>query len=124
MTNTYKLNLIEFIKFIILTKNELYNKKNKEDLKKKLGSEEFKRETYSFYKYVNLQNIEELRDKLYVEWNALEILGRIYIAQEGINAQISIPEYNIKKFISNLSLYKPFENIHIKLKHICVDIIT
>ena len=94
--------------------NELYNKKNKKDLKKILESENFNRKTYSFYKYENLKNIEDLRDKLYLEWSTLGILGRIYIAYEGINAQISIPEHNIKKFISNVYSYKPFKNINIK----------
>ena len=43
----------------------LYNKKNKEQLIEKLESETFSRTTLSFYKYVYLENLLELRDKLY-----------------------------------------------------------
>ena len=76
----------------------LYNKKNKEQLIEQLNNEDFNRITLSFYKYVKLDNLIELRDTLYSDWNKLNILGRIYIAEEGINAQISIPEYNLQHF--------------------------
>ncbi len=38
--------------------------------------------------------MEELR----AEWSALEVLGRIYVAQEGINAQVSVPTANLEAF--------------------------
>ena len=63
-----------------------------EDLK----NESFNRVTYSFYKYITIHNLSKLRNKLYIEWKSLNILGRIYIAKEGINAQLSIPEHNIR----------------------------
>ena len=76
----------------------LYNKKNKEQLMDDVSKESFERITLSFYKYVKLKNLIELRDQLYQDWKKLEILGRIYIAEEGINAQISIPKHNLKLF--------------------------
>ena len=97
-----------------MTKDDLYNKKNKTDLKKKLESEEFLRETYSFYKYVPLKNLQALRDKIYFDWDSIGVLGRVYIAKEGINAQISIPEYNVKKFKTNLYSYNTFNKLNIK----------
>ena len=112
--NKYKLNEINYIEFIILTKNDLYNKKNKADLKKKLELENFLRETYSFYKYVPLENLQALRDKIYLDWDSLGVLGRVYIAKEGINAQISIPKYNVKKFKTNLYSHNTFNKINIK----------
>ena len=93
---------------------DLYNKKSKTDLKKKLESETFLRETYSFYKYVSLENLQALRDKIYLDWDSLGVLGRVYIAEEGINAQISIPEYNVKKFKTNLYSHNTFNKINIK----------
>ena len=94
---------------------ELYNKKNKEQLVDDLNKESFDRVTLSFYKYVRLQNLIELRDLLYLDWNNLGILGRIYIAEEGINAQISIPENRLENFKKNLNQYSYFQNIPFKI---------
>ena len=76
----------------------LYNKKNKEQLIKELKKETLNRLTISFYRYVNINNLEQFRDTLYEKWSQINILGRIYIAEEGINAQISIPENKLNKF--------------------------
>ena len=93
---------------------DLYNQKNKEQLLKDLQKEVFKRITLSFYKYVKLENIEELRHNLFLEWNAIKILGRIYLSKEGINAQLSIPEHNIDKFRHSINSQKAFKNILLK----------
>ena len=45
-----------------------------------------------------IDSLNSLRDRLYLEWVDLQVLGRIYIAQEGINAQLSVSEFNLKKF--------------------------
>ena len=73
-------------------KETLYNKKSKTELKKNLKDEKFNRQTVSFYKYLRLNNLDQLRDKIYKSWDSLNILGRVYISKEGINAQISIPD--------------------------------
>ena len=84
-------------------KETLYNKKSKIELKKILKEEQFTRRTISFYKYLSLNNLDELRDKIYESWNSLNILGRVYIANEGINAQISIPSNGINFFKDELN---------------------
>ena len=94
---------------------ELYNKKNKEQLINDLNKESFNRITLSFYKYVELKNLIELRDLLYIDWKNLGVLGRIYIAEEGINAQISIPEKKLGDFRKNLNQYSYFKNISFKI---------
>ena len=94
---------------------ELYNKKNKEQLEYDLNKESFKRVTLSFYKYVKLENLINLRDLLYTEWRSLGVLGRIYIAEEGINAQISIPENKLEEFRQNLEQHTYFKNIPFKI---------
>ena len=71
----------------------MFNKKSKIELNKDLEKESFKRITCSFYRYCEIDNPEELRDILYQNLSDLNILGRIYVAKEGINAQISIPEH-------------------------------
>jgi UPF0176 protein len=80
----------------------LYNRINGRLLKEKMRSAPEKRVTISFYKYHQLENITLFRDELYRSMNALEVLGRIYIAHEGINAQISVPERNLEDFKSEL----------------------
>ena len=51
--------------------------------------------TISFYQYYKIDNPQLFRDKLFQEWNALEVLGRIYVSYEGINAQLSVPSENL-----------------------------
>ena len=93
----------------------LYNKYSQEELKERLRKENFKRTTISFYRYVSIDHPEELRDQLFIDWSSLNILGRIYLSKEGINAQMSVPEHNWTTFIKKLNSYKEFENIPITI---------
>jgi UPF0176 protein len=45
----------------------------------------------SFYRYVPIADPKAFRDQLYEVLNDLTVFGRIYVATEGINAQISVP---------------------------------
>src|SRR5687768_11576097 len=92
----------------------LHNKYDKNTLRKKLESENFKRSTVSFYRYVLIAEPEIMRDDLFREWNSLGILGRVYVAKEGINAQINIPAHNVEEFKSKLDDRKEFQNISFK----------
>ncbi len=61
--------------------------------------------TLSFYQYAKIGNPELFRNHLFVKWNELEVLGRIYVAHEGINAQLSVPAKkfeNFKKFLDGI----------------------
>ena len=80
----------------------LQNRVNKKELKKRIQDESIKRITVSFYRYVIIENPQELRNQLFEQWNTLNILGRIYIAREGINAQMSVPEESWEIFKCNL----------------------
>lgn len=62
----------------------------------KAGNEE--RVTISFYKYAHIPNPDQLRDSLFFEWSKLGVLGRVHLAKEGINAQISVPVENAEAF--------------------------
>ncbi|HET6245451.1 MAG: rhodanese-related sulfurtransferase [Bacteroidetes bacterium] len=93
----------------------LYNRVNKKELKLKLRVEEFKRITLSFYRYVIIENPEELRNQLFEKWASLNVFGRIYLANEGINAQLSVPEENWKVFQEQLFAYEEFENMPFKI---------
>ncbi len=92
---------------------KLYNTLNKVQLTEKLDSEEFVRLTCSFYKYINIKDPLKLRDELYIELSNLGILGRIYVAKEGINAQISVPEYQWEKLVTLINSNQYLKNIHI-----------
>ena len=85
------------------------------ELIKRLYNEDFKRVTLSFYRYVIIGEPEALRDEFFEEWKALNIFGRIYIAHEGINAQMSIPESNFEKFKKELYGDKRFADVPFKI---------
>lgn len=93
---------------------ELYNKYDKKILKQQLMEEDFKRITISFYRYVIIDEPEVLRDELYAEWADLNVFGRTYLAKEGINAQMSVPEHHWEEFMLRLQARKMFENMPIK----------
>ena len=82
------------------SKKNMFNKLSKEQGLKLLAQEDFKRKTVSFYRYVIINSASELRDELYESWKNLGVLGRIYLAHEGINAQLSIPEHNWDEFVN------------------------
>ena len=85
---------------------QLYNKLSKKerlDLINKAGE---RRLTLSFYKYHQIKNTTIFRNYLFIEWDKLDVLGRIYIASEGINAQLSVPSnkmIDFKNSIDNVS---------------------
>ena len=75
---------------------ELRNLVSQAELKKRLLSESEKRKTVSFYQYHAIETPQRFRDELYANLDKLGVLGRIYVASEGINAQISVPEKNFQ----------------------------
>jgi len=94
---------------------ELYNKLSKEEGRKRLMEEPFKRKTVSFYRYVIIQNSHLFRDHLFCELNKLNCFGRIYVAREGINAQMSVPEHNWDAFIETLEQIDYLKNMPLKI---------
>ena len=80
----------------------LYNRIDGRLLKEKMRTAPEKRVTISFYKYHQLAEPNLFRDELYKTLDSLGVLGRIYVAHEGINAQISVPEANLEAFKKQL----------------------
>lgn len=80
----------------------LHNRVNKRILKQQLHTNPADRITLSFYKYHQIDNPTDFRDKLYATWSPLGIMGRIYVAHEGINAQMSIPNENKDAFMKTM----------------------
>ena len=76
----------------------LHNRVSQKELKQRLLEEKEFRKTISFYHYFPIGEPKELRDLLYKHLHALHVFGRIYVAHEGINAQVSVPESNFEAF--------------------------
>lgn len=93
----------------------LRNRLSKEQALAKLHAEDFSRITLSFYRYVHLDKVRELRDELFSLWDELGCLGRIYLAEEGINAQMSVPEHNWEAFKNHLHAIPAFKDIPFKI---------
>ncbi|MDQ3109682.1 MAG: rhodanese-related sulfurtransferase [Bacteroidota bacterium] len=93
----------------------LYNRVNRDEMRKRLMEEPFKRVTLSFYRYVILDDAEAMRNKLWREWNEFSVFGRIYLAREGINAQLSVPEHFFETFKESLFRHTEFKDVPFKI---------
>lgn len=93
----------------------LHNRVSNQELKQKLYEESFPRTTISFYQYFPIQDPQAFRDELYRALNAMKVFGRIYIATEGINAQISVPTHYFDVFKDFLYSYKPLNGIRLNV---------
>jgi UPF0176 protein len=91
----------------------LHNRISNLELKKRLLEETFTRTTISFYQYFPIQNPLEFRDFLYKHLDALQVFGRIYVAKEGINAQVSVPSDNFEAFKTFLFAIEPLHQVRL-----------
>jgi UPF0176 protein len=71
--------------------------------------------TISFYKYAHIGNPFIFRNHLFIHWNELDVLGRIYVAHEGINAQLSVPADNFAAFKAHLDSILFLENVRLNI---------
>ena len=94
---------------------QLYNKLSSEERSKLIDASKNKRITLSFYKYAKINDPVKFRNRLFLEWNQLDVLGRIYVANEGINAQLSIPSENYLRFEKFLDSVKILKNIRLNI---------
>lgn len=98
---------------------QLYNKLSAEERAQLIDEAGEDRLTISFYQYYQIENPQELRDHLFIEWNKLNVLGRTYVSYEGINAQISVPSSNLialKNQIDRISFLKDCR-LNIAIEH-------
>jgi len=93
----------------------LHNRISNKELKEKLYEENFPRTTISFYQYFTIQDPLVFRDELYKGLNHLQVYGRIYIASEGINAQVSIPTHLFEDFKTYLYSIKGLEGVRLNI---------
>jgi len=81
-----------------MAKKQLRNLLSKEELERRMAEDPTPRTTLSFYQYANIEVPGQFRDQLYETWSELGVLGRVYVANEGINGQISLPSENLAAF--------------------------
>ena len=98
---------------------QLYNKLSSNERSRALDLSNQKRITLSFYQYARINDPRGFRDELFIFWDSIDVLGRIYIAKEGINAQLSLPDTNLEIFIEHLNSISFLKKvrINIALKH-------
>lgn len=84
---------------------QLYNNLSSKDRAKLIDEAGKERITVSFYKYHLIPDPKTFRDELFAAWVKLDVLGRIYVADEGINAQLSVPADQFLDLKSNLDGY-------------------
>jgi len=94
---------------------QLYNKLSAEERAKIIDENSQERITLSFYKYFNLGNPSLFRDHLFIAFSKLDVLGRIYVASEGINAQLSVPKKNLEIFKKSISEILPLNDIRLNI---------
>jgi len=93
----------------------LHNKINKEELKQQMLESNVERTTLSFYKYAQIQDVEKFRNELYRALNAVEVYGRIYVSEEGINGQISVPTENLAEFKTRLYALEFLDQVRLNI---------
>jgi UPF0176 protein len=94
---------------------QLYNTLSAEERAELIDLAGKQRLTLSFYAYAKIEDPQLFRDNLFIAWNALDALGRIYVANEGINAQMSIPADNFEEFRETLEVYDFMKGIRLNV---------
>ena len=94
---------------------QLYNKLSSQQRAIILEERGHERLTLSFYKYAHIGNPKLFRDHLFLSWDNFEVLGRIYVAHEGINAQLSLPAINFEKFKFHLDSISFLKDIRLNI---------
>ena len=94
---------------------QLYNTLSAEERARLIDEAGQERLTLSFYAYAKIEDPKKFRDDLFIAWNALDALGRIYVATEGINAQMSVPAENFDAFRDTLEVYDFMKGIRLNV---------
>lgn len=93
----------------------LHNRVNNEELRLRMLAEKEPRTTISFYQYFPIQNPLEFRNTWYKDLTALQVFGRIYVAQEGVNAQISVPNSKLEELRMYLYQYPALNGLRLNI---------
>ena len=94
---------------------QLFNTLSAEERAELIEQSGKQRLTLSFYAYAHITDPQQFRDNLFRAWNPLEVLGRIYVAKEGINAQLSLPADNFYQFKDHIETYPFMKGIRLNV---------
>jgi UPF0176 protein len=78
--------------------SQLHNRVSRKELKERIQQDPTPRTTVSFYCYFKIEDPAVFRNTLYSDLKEIGVLGRIYVAHEGINAQVSVPTQQLDTF--------------------------
>ncbi len=93
----------------------LHNRIDRKVLKQQIQESAEERITLSFYQYAHIGNPSLFRDHLYLQWSEIGVLGRVYVATEGINAQINVPEQSFSEFQERLKTITFLKGIRLNI---------
>jgi len=93
----------------------LHNRVSQKELKERLYQETEPRTTLSFYRYFPIGDPRKFRDDLYQALNEKKVFGRIYVATEGINAQVSVPSADFAWFRDYLQATPGLEELRLNI---------
>jgi UPF0176 protein len=93
----------------------LHNRISQKELKQRMLEEKEPRKTISFYQYFPVSDPAAFRDDLYIKLTALNVFGRIYVAHEGINAQVSVPQNRFEEFRSVLYSFTGLDGVRLNI---------
>ena len=97
----------------------LYNRLSNLESTELLNKSKEDRLTLSFYKYFKIDNLIIFRNYLFSSFSKIGVLGRIYVANEGINAQLSLPKKQLSSFETKLDEIEPMKGMRLNfaIKH-------
>ncbi|MFT3705045.1 MAG: rhodanese-related sulfurtransferase [Agriterribacter sp.] len=93
----------------------LHNRISQKELKQRMLQEEAPRTTISFYRYFSIDDPQHFRDEMYKQLQVLNVFGRIYIASEGINAQVSVPAHQFDALKDYLQSIPGLDNLRLNI---------
>ncbi|HVY73964.1 MAG TPA: rhodanese-related sulfurtransferase [Puia sp.] len=93
----------------------LHNRISQKELRQRMLEENEPRTTISFYRYFPIADPQVFRDQLYVHLSRLRVFGRIYLAHEGINAQISVPDSALPALRKYLESIEPLRDLRLNI---------
>ncbi|MBC7606813.1 MAG: rhodanese-related sulfurtransferase [Burkholderiales bacterium] len=94
---------------------QLYNTLSAQERALMIDDAGKQRLTLSFYAYAQIESPTQFRNELFLAWNPLAVLGRIYVAHEGINAQLSLPADHFYEFKDTIEKYKFMKGIRLNI---------
>jgi len=93
----------------------LHNRISRRELKERIKNDPTPRTTISFYRYFPISDPAAFRNELYKQLKDFEVFGRIYLAHEGINAQLSIPTTHLELFRGYLYSIPGLDGVRLNL---------